>query len=305
LATPPSESDPARSASFGQIAKRWTNFGANLFATGLVIVMAIVLGRQVLVWWSNPTPVATPLGASAGDTHWASEQNPHRMKFGDSPAALTRDVVHGDAAAAADRLHAYCKTIAAQGKFPEGSAGPAEQRFLVQVASRKPVSTGDRWSVYILPKPVLMTAAVLRDPGEADRSPRERVAAWGIAMPTAADALGEPNQWTLHIFDPAGESSGALPPLHWAGYMRRTVSMESPQGEAMVALAGPGPMEKWQTFFDDELPRHHYQRQGEWINQSNRWQATYQHEQQQLQVLLTEDPSEIRAVVSLEAEPRE
>ncbi|QDU98021.1 hypothetical protein [Lignipirellula cremea] len=302
---PPADSPP----DFGAIARTWSSLASNLLASGLVIVIALTIGRQVWLWRLAGPKAAALAAADKIDRHWANDRVPHRLQFGDASPALTRVVVDGDVDQALKQLHGYCRRIAQQSPAPLGSPGAGELRLLRQLEGTPAVdqSPGE-WALYQLREPVVMAAAVRRadphaaPPGVAAEPAVDRIVALGVALPVLADTARDPVQWTLHVMDVSqAPLAGPALRLDWPDFMGPVAAMESAFGQAIVARQGAGPLPRWQTFFDEALPALGYQRLAEWTVLPHGRQTRYLHPgERPLQVSLTESGDEVQAVLFTE-----
>ncbi|MFO0816703.1 MAG: hypothetical protein U1A77_02100 [Pirellulales bacterium] len=256
-------------SGFGQFARRWGQWASNLLVSGIVIVVAIALGREVLQWWYvDPTPLALGRPDSAGAPAALTLDDPlglpgtsEELRFGELPFAFGHGVVEGKAEKAVDVLARECERAAALADASERKPGPAEQRLLALLQGEKPRSTaGNRWSTYVIVRPVPMAVAV----SGSERLPaaRRRVLAWGLLLPeqmeTPAESDSTPapsptTRWGWFTWRPSrsdGISSEATQSWPQLPNGQRSLSIRTVDGGARIAYVGSGTPDRWREAFD-------------------------------------------------------
>jgi hypothetical protein len=157
-------------SGFGHFARRWGQWASNLLVSGVVIVVAIALGREVLQWWYvDPAPMALGRPNNSGAPADVTLDDPlglpgtsEELRFGELPFAFGHGVVEGKAEKAVDVLARECERAAALADAAEREPGPAEQRLLALLQGEKPRigRRRHRWSTYVIARPVPMAVAV-------------------------------------------------------------------------------------------------------------------------------------------------
>lgn len=236
----------ATTAATQSLARRWANWASNLLVSGVIVVVGLVFGREVVQWWRTPadgtaakvatdavTPGSDLLDGPAFDgTDGLRTNEPgagesgarpvHELSFGDLPYAFRHGAVRGDAAAVVAELRRQCAISADSASPPTGAPAPSELRMLEGLRSIRP---SDRrrgvWEIYVLPRPLPMAVAV-SDNGRSDSSRDETGRATNgegrnavAGSPRVLSwAMAFPDmtdgRWTWFTFRPAGgAASGA------------------------------------------------------------------------------------------------
>ncbi len=95
------------------LARRVSGWTSNFLATGIVLVAAVGVGRQLVMWWGvEPADAVAPEPAAMSNPGVLSEagEQPFQLTFG-AGYSLRRIELAGDLAAATRRLQAECRTI--------------------------------------------------------------------------------------------------------------------------------------------------------------------------------------------------
>jgi len=189
---PSSESAPSTSPTaggFGTLARRIAGWTANLLATVLVLVAALGVGRQVLVWWYE-TPQQQRAAAQGQPL---PPETPDELRFWTARGPMSLEHAIGDKDAALALMRRRCLS------FPIGPVeqpiGKGEQRFLEKLAKLAPVEQTKELDLHVPSGEVTMVVAVSRT--------GRRIAAWSFALEA------EPSRWSCYTFCPAASS----PPL--------------------------------------------------------------------------------------------
>jgi hypothetical protein len=260
-------------SGFGHFARRWGQWASNLLVSGVVIVVAIALGREVLQWWYvDPAPMALGRPNNSGAPADVTLDDPlglpgtsEELRFGELPFAFGHGVVEGKAEKAVDVLARECERAAALADAAEREPGPAEQRLLALLQGEKPRSTtGNRWSTYVIVRPVPMAVAV--SGSEQLPAARRRVLAWGLllpeqmeAPPTSSSPLAQPSapshatRWGWFTWRPSqsdGISSEATQSWPQLPHGQRSLSIRTVDGGARIAYVGSGTPDRWREAFD-------------------------------------------------------
>ena len=313
VAQPPSNvAQPPTFAALGRRVSSWTSKG---LVSALVLAAGLAFGSQVLRWWrADSTLPSASVGLAAGDAA-ASDglgdpAREHRLRFGESPWAMSCRTVVASKHNAQTMLRAACaESIRAGDGVPESAPTAAENEWLARVGSHPPVQQEPgRWALYELEEPDVMVVGT-RDGGEEEGRrkakpsiatppsslifhpsalpphpsslpPRSRVVTWGMAIP------GDGSQWTLYTLQwmpSAGDgSSGAVGAAREAADVgerlppcppgsTRILSIQATGGGAMVSFRGAADVEEWKRFFDAWVAAHHWTTGGPWRQYGLEW----------------------------------
>jgi hypothetical protein len=237
------------------VARRISGWTSNLLATGIVLVAALGLGRQLVVWWGvdsdaqvGAPPAAIPLGSP-----------PEELQFGDSGHFVERQSLRGARDAALEAMRAACRRIARSQQWPSESPGENESAFLQRMAERGPAESGVGWQLHQFDGQFPIVVGIgIRLQSEASTTSAEgapvakqpealrRVLAWSLATPS-----GE-GQWTIYTWRAGGSRSPTSPlaEIPLPPQSRRTLTLRSKE-ESVIGLAGSAPLEAWKRHFDN------------------------------------------------------
>ena len=242
-------------------ARRLTGWTSNLLVTGIVLVAALGVGRQLSQWWrANPESVVTPANPGAIG---AEGEQPFALEFGHG-YSLKRLEVPGDSAAALQRLQAECREIAEHGPWPAKPPTEAEQRFLARTKDRPPLEErAGKWQIHHFDGKLPLLVALRLDGTDS------RVVAWGLAVPSDEEAC------TLLVYEAGGAASGSLPPdeISLPPRLRRTLTLRGPQ-ETTIGLAGAMTARTCTAELDDSLAAQGWTSAG-WRQSSATWHNRY------------------------------
>ena len=87
----------------GHLARRWGHWASNLLVSGIVLVVAIALGREVVQWWyvePAPLTLGRPNGVNSPATLTSDDPlgrpgTSEELRFGELPFAFGHGVVEG------------------------------------------------------------------------------------------------------------------------------------------------------------------------------------------------------------------
>lgn len=194
LRSPDSERPPAAPTTrAGRLARRWSNWAANLFVSGIVALVGLTFGREVIEAWrsaprgSAETPHATTANNHAhgnADTHVATDDAPDdktdastndgdnsgvaELWFNDLPLAVGHGNATGTLEDVLAKVVAVCERSAeravTQRETWERPPGPAELRLLTQLdtatARQERVTPAGAFTVFERRRPVPLVAVV-------------------------------------------------------------------------------------------------------------------------------------------------
>lgn len=252
----------------------WTT---NLLAIGLVLVIAVGLGRQLVEWYGldavpTPGPIELPLGALDPNDSGAQ---PPRLEFGDQGYSLVRDTLVGDREAAVAKLRERCRTLLESAGEPTRAPGQSELRFLEQSAGRAPLEQqAGRWEIHQFEGDFPLLVAIRTQPPAANPSlaePARRVLAWGLVVPA------DERTWNLYLYQAAGTATDAAAVarrLPLPAGCRRTLSLVGNRGESTIGIAGSAAVQTWVQEFDRGYQQLGWKSRG-WRVAGGVWQARY------------------------------
>jgi hypothetical protein len=304
---PDSKASPTQPPSFAVIARRITGWTTNLLATGILAVLALVVGKQLIAWWqvesvgsSGPHPAAAVPLADIG------AGGPLELGFGHMPYQIQCRNVRGNAQAATDALVAICRELATENSAVFPDFGSAEAGLLKLAARATPVARGPgEIEVFAssegMPLVVVSSAATGGSdamPGGTQVAPQlgagqRRVVTWGLAASAAegewnlyvAHASRRSQRTTSHDADrsPArtsqdGGSPGAvsrdtvpIPPGS-----QRSLAMWDAHGGGLSAFAGNGRAEDWVAFYSAWFGQQPWIVSQPWRHFGGCWHARYE-----------------------------
>lgn len=277
----------------GRLARQWGNWAANLVVSGVIVVVGLVFGREVLQWWYVDTPVlvagrpAAPgkLEIPAAGDSLGQPGGVEELRFGNLPVAFRHGAVVGDLAAALTVLRRECEQAANQADATSREAGLAERKMLARLRGQTPVARQEqRWELYALPRPIPIMVAV--SGSESVAADERRVLAWGLLFPESVESTDPspdvaPARWTWFTWRPSRHESGLPEDAPWPippdGH--RTLSIRTPDGAWRLAYAGTGSPDHWRTAFDRWFAEHGWRGGVEgdagWQRVGNGWQRRF------------------------------
>ena len=233
-ASPQPAAPPALAAI---IASRATD----LLAIGLVLMVGLSSGRQIVAWWrAAPAPVPT---ASEADSlpDWDARQVD--LSFGAGAATLSRRIVQGDRRAAEQALARLCAELAARMELPIAPVSEEEASWLARVETlvAEPTNQAAHDAVYLPPAPLPLAIAVRASAsGRANR----RVTATAWAFPQ-----GE-TRWLLYAMPLAGRAAGpGLPAAELPPGASPILGWRDERGASVIAFDGSAPLDDWVAHF--------------------------------------------------------
>jgi hypothetical protein len=251
--------------------------------TGMLLVIALVFGRQVLHWWhEDSTPRSKAPAGGSSSAAPASSGDSQVLAFGNQNWSIRRQEFAGRRADVAAALTAFCRTVIAAAAPRGEAADAAEQDVLNRLAAEKPIAEEPgRWRLYRWSDgfPILIgTRATPDDLPTADgrtilAEPPYRVVIWGIGVPTVA------NHWNLYVFQAGGAGSASeqdashvpLPP----GCRRLATVREA--GSSITAFsASDASGDSARRFYDRWFAGHGWTAAVPWQQISAGWHARFE-----------------------------
>ncbi len=269
---PVNQVSPSQPPSFAAIARCITGWTTNLLATGIIVVLALVVGKQLVVWWQvEPGGSSGPGLASSVPLADVGAGGPLELDFGQMPYQIQCRNVRGDGRAATDALVAACRELAARGAAIFPDFGSAEAGLLKLAARSSPIARGPgEIEVFAsgagMPL-VVVTSAATGGSGSTFSPPQlgagqRRVVTWGLA---AAAAESEWNLYVAHAScgpqrttsshdadrlpdtgsrDALSRDTVPIPPGS-----QRSLTVWDAHGGGLSAFAGSGRAEDWVVFY--------------------------------------------------------
>ncbi len=255
-AQPSGETPPNAEIGYASVARRISGWTTNLLATAVVVLIALLFGRQLIALWRAPEPFPD-VRAENQLAAFDDPLTPLQIEFGNSPMVLYRQPFLGELDAALQQLCQACAAQLKKAPRPTSKTVPAsEAALLARVAKRPPLKlVPPDGALYQLDDslPVIVGTKQIADdrPDGSVGNLTERVVIWGIVVP------GPDEGWTLYSFGAQGDevqpesttSIGASVPLPPGA--ERILTMRWPGGGGVTAFSGAAEPEQWTQFFDN------------------------------------------------------
>lgn len=222
-------STPERSAPPVALgARRLASFATNLLVSGVILVVGLTAGREVLWWWRTPADDAgnrAELAANEDAPTWQFETGVFDLRFGDAPLVVRRHPLTGTRAQASDALRRHAVELArkaldrpprsadatramtsanvvdvgaatsdvsAESDRAHGASVVMTERLARQLDATPPVAgEPGRWALYEWDDPWPLNVVV--------RPESREPLAWGLAMPGPLDQ-GAERSWSLFVW---------------------------------------------------------------------------------------------------------
>ena len=259
----PTSADAAQDATgelgFATLGVRVAGWGTRLILCGLIVLVGVTFGRQVLIWWGHrevnsvaaKSKQVKAIGADLGQPFI-----PQFVQFGNSPIVVQSERFVGKRDDALKRLSAAAKQVLDSSEPLQKTLGPKEKKLLAWITKKKPVAELPTGKLYQSIGPLPMVVAV-KPNTEKTIASQFRVVSWGIGLPGNSNETA----WTLYTYSahrqrlPVGGKT--LPDLPTPQGSRKILTLQSPSGSSMVVLAGPGRRADWK----EQIQRHFEKRQ--------------------------------------------
>jgi len=269
-----------RSSPAGKRIVGWTN---NLIATSIVLVMALVAGRQLVALWIDDrvagqiddkinklTDQARP--ALTTGSNWPDFSSV-QLEFGDSPFRLQREIVSGTVPAQQQLLN-RCQALVQISANVNSNPGPAELQLIEDLNGRTPeIERQGRWRLFRSGKGDMNSAT----PGESEaKSLVEAFALPGVigvrddcqgAHPSRLVLFGmtmparEQNRDALFIFQASDEPPNLLPIPPGC---QRTMTISTADGLGQWTVFRGGTMATVKNFVNRWAELHGLSSAGDW-----------------------------------------
>ena len=279
----PGAATPSRAGkpppSLGDVARRITSRTTDFIAIAIIVVASLTIGRQVLDWWHAPPTQAEALSEASGSRPaWEDSREPIALEFGDSPLAMTRQVVEGEKKTTIDVLVGHCRQAVSATRRPWRESDEAEERLLERTAGLTPVAEElGVWQVYVIDERFPMVAGVRRFASGQKEAARgtPRLVCWGMAMPAGK------NVWNAYVFQGAARGSPAatgLPEVPLPPGSRRNLSLRDERGGALVGYSGSGSGQAWMKHYDGWFAAQGWSSNEGWRTEGGTWSARFRNQ---------------------------
>lgn len=262
---------PGTPTAIGRVGRRWSRWAGNLLVSGLIVVIGLTFGRQLVQWMTDDAdpPPAPPVALNNDFTH--------DLQFGELPFAFRDTQFVGDQDAAFAKLRESCGEAVRREVLPSHEPRAAEMRLLDSLQRKEPVDRQPgQWAIYQLEGPILMVVATREIAGSADgehvAAVNSRVVSWGLGVPDAD------SNWLLFTYAVGagpGDSPAGFPALPVPPGSRRTMSLNSVSGGTLVGFVGAGPASDWRRFYDQWFAERRWAAEIPWRQESAVWQARF------------------------------
>jgi hypothetical protein len=262
------------------IAARIGNFATNVLVSGVILIVGLAFGREIISWWradaASETP--TPITSVLGEYNPLDSSERQLLECGDFPFVLNRQDFSGDADEVVAQLRIACRHAVGSAAPLVREYSPAEQRMLAAARKLAPVEErANHWSIYQIDTPLPMVVGV-RSFGSQVATAEQRVVSWGLAVPDATPE-GEPqSEWTLFTYS-SDTIAGAPPdrlirPAPPGG--QRTLSLRTERRDAVVGYTGTGTVASWIKFYDALFVGLPAQPSGDWQVGAGSWRRRFE-----------------------------
>lgn len=305
------------------LAVRWTNWAANLLVSGVIIVVGLVFGREILHWWyvdtaevktAAPSPPGTmPRGADDVARATAEADAGAEIQFGDWPLVFRHGAASAELPAALAQLQDECLRTARGAASPQTPPGPAELRLLEELTRAMPTSRAPGVGILFVRERPIPMAVVVSDEGDEVITSR-RVLAWGILFPNRSEAGGKTADesqglawnwftWRTAAGADSGRASspgdsgsgkdGAAAVLPELPGGRRTLTIRLDSGELRVGYTGTASGLRWQEACTKWYFQRGWRAEGVWETGPRSWYGRFLHDDppRRTQILIQEEPS--------------
>ncbi len=281
-ASKPATNQPAQ--SWYEIGRRVTGRTTDLLAIGIVVVVSLTMGRQILRWWHADAPHVMDLGPlDNSNAEWGAGSRPVTLEFGNSHISMTRQMVQGsNPQAALDAVRQVCQTSLVTASQPDSPPDQAELGQLETLSTLTPdMEQPGRWQLYRLggAMPTIIGVKTFDGPtGNLDRaspSAVRRVICWGLVFPGLNKGT-----WTSYTFvrrqgAVATVSGFNLALLDLPPGCQRTVLMQESGQTGLLGFQGRMDPAAWQSHFDSWLGKQGWKQINPWTQAADGWAGRF------------------------------
>lgn len=261
------------------VSKRIGNFASNLLVTGLILILGIAFGREVILWWrtDSPTDGLSPTSTVVTASNATGDGESQLFEFGDFPFALRREAFVGGVTNATERLRVVSREAIAGAEVWTGEVSDAERRMLNAARRLKPVEEqSQKWAIYQIDEPIPMVIGTC-NVGKKVSESQWRVVSWGMAVPSVTSADEPQSDWTLFTYtsDVLSGQGGESAVLPTPPSGRRTVSLRTEHGGIVIGYAGDTDVAKWTEFYEALFIEHRDLSQSDWQVERGIWRRRF------------------------------
>ncbi len=287
--TLPPQGVKKRSPTWLSLSRRIAGRTTDLLAIGLVLVVSLTMGRQILHWWGADAPHVLDMGPLDNmNTEWGSDSRPVSLEFGDSPFSITRQVLtQGGSQAAVDAIRERCQQVLVKAGPPDAPPDKAELDQLEALAKFTPdIEQPGLWQLYTLGGGMVTVVGIKTFAGPTENLDRKspsttrRVICWGLVFPGLS-----PGTWTAYTFvkrqgvlsrSSSLQSAGFdLSSLQLPEHCQRTILMQEAGQTGLLGFQGRLDPAAWQAHFDRWLTARGWKQANAWEHQADGWSSRY------------------------------
>ena len=278
------DSEPIGS-TFAVIGQRISNWTSNLLATAVVIIIALVCGKQLVSYWL-PTKSSELNSAFDLADAWPTLDS-CSLEFGSAPFQLVREQATGDEAAVISILQDRCRLALEQSAIPAAALGPEEKRMLKNSADWIPIEQRvGKWRIFrsqnfdakeagqTLVSQLPIVLGIRDDCAMHEESPTpgfsSRLVVWGIAL-----AGEQENLWTTFVGQASASEASSEARRNWLpGFARRTMAISDQRGGSMIGFAGGNPADTME-FYNRLAQENGWTMSDSWQQSNQTWAARF------------------------------
>jgi hypothetical protein len=259
--SPASSQETTKVVGSQSTAKRIGNWATNLLVSGVILIVGISFGREVMRWWrNNPLPAAASSSA-------ATQVEDSLARFGDMPIGLRSTELVGELEDVLSELRQAARQALQETQITDHDPGPAERQMLAGTKKLTPVEElPNEWAIYQLEAPLPMVVGIRFVDGQVAARER-RVVSWGMAMPGEPEGEGTRLAWKLvtTAIGTSVESTAAEFALPTPPQGHRTLSLQTAEGLVLAGFQGHGDAHDWMKFYDSQLAEIGFEPAGDWV----------------------------------------
>lgn len=277
------------------MAKRIANWATNLLVSGVILIVGLACGRQVIDWWR---PDAGPAREAASVRK--PDVQPSLIQFGDAPLGLHTREVTGDLEDVLSQLREAAREAVRSVEPADRLVGPAERQLLEGTAELTPVERlADKWAIYQLERPLPVVIGIKMVGGQV-AEPSRRVVSWGMATPAQPEGGGTAAAWKLFTtaIGTSSELTAADVALSAPPGGRRTLSLQNAEGLGMIGFRGQGQPRDWMTYYDGLFDKMAWRPAAAWGGDQDVWRRRFSYPPRSVEVAIHAGPdSSLHAIL--------
>ena len=273
-----------RTLTWYELGRRMTSRTTDLLAIGIVVVVSLTMGRQILQWWGTDAPQVLDMGPlDNSNSEWGAGSRPVTLEFGNSPLTMTRQVIaQGGPQGALNAVREHCQQILVTAGPPDTPPDRAERDQLQALRSLTPdIEQPGKWQLFSLGGAMATVVGIKTFSGltgnldRASPSAVRRVICWGLVFP----GLNQ-GSWTTYTFvrrqGGVWSASGFdLSQLALPAGCQRTVLMQEAGQTGLLGFQGRMDTAAWQSHFDRWSQAHEWTQVDPWTRHADGWSSRY------------------------------